>query len=120
MSKVASLAFSVMLAVVTTVGCQALGRDIEPAATTVASGSALTDIHPAYLYGRTTTDSGDSYEGRLRWGRHPGAAREFIRDAPSRSSGSRFPIGQRTMSGGLSWRASATSLASKRMASQCA
>ena len=69
MSKAASLAFSVMLAVVTTVGCQALGRDIEPAATTVASGSALTDIHPAYLYGRTTTDSGDSYEGRLRWGR---------------------------------------------------
>src|SRR5262245_50118878 len=58
-----------MLAVVTAVGCQALEHDIGPAATTVASGSALTDIHPAYLYGRIGTDAGDTYEGRLRWGR---------------------------------------------------
>jgi hypothetical protein len=69
MSTIVRSAFGVMLAAVTAVACQALEHDIAPAATTAASGSALADINPAYLYGRIVTDSGDTYEGRLRWGR---------------------------------------------------
>jgi hypothetical protein len=68
-SQIASLACSLMLAVVFAVGCRALEHDSGPPATAVASGSMPADIDPAYLYGRITTDSGDAYEGRLRWGR---------------------------------------------------
>ena len=48
-------------------------QDVDPAAATspaIASGTAMpaSEAHQGFLYGRVTTGSGVTYEGRLRWG----------------------------------------------------
>ena len=48
-------------------------QDADPAAATspaIASGTAMpaSEAHQGFLYGRVTTGSGTTYEGRLRWG----------------------------------------------------
>jgi hypothetical protein len=52
-------------------GCSPLDGDLEVDETTLAAASdwtaAAAENHPSFLYGRITTDRGDTYEGRLRF-----------------------------------------------------
>ena len=47
-------------------GCRAIGDDVDPAAVSAAAASA--NVQPSFIYGRVTTDAGETFEGRLRWG----------------------------------------------------
>jgi hypothetical protein len=52
-------------------GYRALKRDVDSTAATspaITPSTAAAEAHPAFLYGRITTDGGATYEGRLRWG----------------------------------------------------
>ena len=41
----------------------------QPPPPTMTPAEAAAQAHPSYLYGRVTTNGGETYEGRLRWGR---------------------------------------------------
>ncbi len=47
-------------------GRRAVEQEVDPAAAT--STEAYAEPHPSFLYGRVTTEGGETYEGRLRWG----------------------------------------------------
>ena len=125
---------------------RALEQDVDPAAatspaTTASTGAAVAEAHPSFLYGRVTTHGGATYEGRLRWGgdeeafwgdyfngskdENPWVAHVPLERLPKERRpieifGSRSPTGSaRSTSAGLSWRASATSRASRRAAATC-
>lgn len=56
-----------------------------PTAYSPADQAALASANPGFLYGRVTTDDGETYEGRLRWG---GAEEAFWGDYFSGVKGS--------------------------------
>lgn len=41
----------------------------DPPPPNMTPAEAAAEAHPSYLYGRITTNGGETYEGRLRWGR---------------------------------------------------
>jgi hypothetical protein len=53
-------------------GHLALEQDVDPVAATppaiITSTEEASEGHEGFLYGRITTNGGDTYEGRLRWG----------------------------------------------------
>jgi hypothetical protein len=70
-------AFGTVLTAVALVGCHVVEKDVDadgsPAApgilsTGTATSAEATEAHLGFIYGRVTTDNGDTYEGRLRWG----------------------------------------------------
>ena len=63
-------AFGTLLTLLTFVSCRAAEEHNATAVdASPASATESVDPHPSFLYGRITSDSGDTYEGRLRWGR---------------------------------------------------
>jgi hypothetical protein len=82
-ATIAGGAFAAILVLVALViGWMALERVVRPAAATSSeippsTAPAAAETHPApetyqgFLYGRVSTVTGDTYEGRLRWGGEP-------------------------------------------------
>jgi hypothetical protein len=103
--------------------------------------ASTADDHQGFLYGRVTTDDGATCVGRLRFGRdeeavwgdyfngfkdnNPWAARSQVAELTQKRRafmilGFEVPLGGlRSISAGPSWRASATSRASRRAAATC-
>jgi hypothetical protein len=72
-ATIASGSFGTVLVLLALVGCRAPEQNVDPAAAispaiTPSTATAPAEAQPGFLYGRITTDSGDTYEGRLRWG----------------------------------------------------
>jgi hypothetical protein len=61
----------VLLLLVLATGRRDREQDVEPAVDTsspILPSTAVSEDHPGFLYGRITTNDGDTYEGRLRFG----------------------------------------------------
>jgi hypothetical protein len=71
-TTIAVAAFVIVLALLVITGYQVYDQyysPITPSSNTITPSAAAAEAHPALLYGRITTTGGDTYEGRLRWGR---------------------------------------------------
>ncbi len=67
-TTVAGALATMLVLLALSVGRRALDQDAHPAATSTAMTPSSGEAHQGLLYGRVTTDDGDIYEGRLRWG----------------------------------------------------